>query len=80
MSSQCEFCTFGPGGKYACHGTKLCYDMALWEENLMKERIAKVCTGTPKFPYNKFTIVDSIIAACQERTVLIPFRQSARSS
>jgi hypothetical protein len=41
--------------------------MALWEETLMKERIAKVCKSTPKFPYQQFTIVDSIMAACLER-------------
>ena len=62
---MCEFCAFRPG--YACHGTKLCYEMALWEETLMKERMAKVCKLTPKFPYNQFTIVDSILAACLER-------------
>ena len=65
MSTSCEFCAFRPGG--ACHGTKLCYEMALWEETLMKERIAKVCKSTPKSPYQQFTIVDSIMAACLER-------------
>jgi hypothetical protein len=40
----------------------MCDMMAGFNDAVMKERIAKVCKSTPKYPYNKFNINNSVIA------------------
>ena len=40
----------------------MCDMMAGFNGALIKERLAKVCKSTPKWPYNNFTINDDIIA------------------
>ena len=64
--SECEWCNRGD----ACVPKRgiMCSMAASFNDVLTKERLAKVCRSTPKHPYNKFTIADSVLAMVVEKS------------